>query len=104
MRPLHSLLKRQIKKCFGDPESISAELRELIELVNDTYYQSDIDRNMFERSIDASPHELLQANAEMRAVYHAFPDLFFWLDSEGRILDCKGRHSSDLYLPTEGYL
>lgn len=101
MRPLHSLLKRQIKKCFGDPESIKGELQELIESVNDTYYQSDIDRNMLERSMDISSHELLQTNAEMRAVFHAFPDLFFWLDSEGKILDCKGGLSSDLYLPPE---
>jgi PAS domain S-box-containing protein len=51
--------------------------------------------------MDISSHELLQTNAEMWAVFHAFPDLFFWLDSEGKILDCKGGHSSDLYLPPE---
>jgi two-component system, sensor histidine kinase and response regulator len=37
----------------------------------------------------------------MRAVFQAFPDLFFWLDSNGRILDCKGGRAIDMYLPPE---
>ncbi len=101
MKPLHSLLKRQLKKYFADTEHIPVELQGCIESVNDAYYQFDTDRNMLERSLELSSNEMLQINAEMRAVFQAFPDFFFWLDSEDRILDCKGGHSSDIYLPPE---
>jgi len=48
--------------------------------------------------------ELLQANSEMRAVFQAFPDLFFRLDAEGKILDYKAGSTTDLYLPPEKLL
>ncbi len=95
MNKVRSLLKRQIKRCFGSSDSIPKEYQRFIEAVNETYIQSDSDRNMLERTLDLSSQEMLQANAEMRAVFQAFPDLFFWLDKTGRILDCKGGQTED---------
>jgi two-component system sensor histidine kinase/response regulator len=104
MEQMHSLLKRQIKRHFGDPSSISKEWQGFIEAVNDAYLEHDSDRRMLEHSLELSSQELLQRNSEMRAVFQAFPDLFFKLDWDGKILDYKAGGSTDLYLPPEKLL
>jgi PAS domain-containing protein len=42
-----------------------------------------------ERSLELSSQELLQINAEMRAVFQALPDQYFRVDRDGHILDYK---------------
>lgn len=100
MRPgTNSLLLRQLKKHFGSPDEVPAELASFIQAVDDAYRQSDADRRMLERSLDLSSDELLQANSEMRAILHAFPDLLFRIGGDGRILDLKAGGTRDLYSP-----
>jgi PAS domain S-box-containing protein len=89
MTKMHNLLKRQLKKFFDDSPVIPDRLQHFIDAVNKAYKEFDIDRNMLERSLDLSSHELLQANSEMRALIQAFPDLLFRIDSHGKILDYK---------------
>jgi PAS domain S-box-containing protein len=89
MDTMHSLLKRQIKRHLGEKDSLPKEWKTFIDAVNEAYSQMDIDREMLERSLELSSQELLQANSEMRAVYQAFPDLFFRTDANGTILDYK---------------
>jgi two-component system, cell cycle sensor histidine kinase and response regulator CckA len=98
---MHSLLRRQLKRSFGDSFSIPAQWQGFIELINDAYQEFDMDRNMLERSLELSSQELLQANSEMRAIFEAIPDLFFRLDYEGTIIDCKAGDTSDLYIARE---
>lgn len=66
MKNIHSLLKRQLKKylsgSFSDPEDLQA----IFAAINNAYIQSDIDRNMLERSLDLSSQELLIANEELK--------------------------------------
>jgi PAS domain S-box-containing protein len=69
MATLHSLLRRQLKRYFGDPAAIPAEWHGFIAAVNDAYHQSDTDRGMLERSLELTSQELLLANSEMRAVF-----------------------------------
>jgi signal transduction histidine kinase/CheY-like chemotaxis protein len=97
MEKTHSLLRRQIKRYLGDSLKITPQLQEFIDAVNKAYLQSDVDRNMLERSLELSSQELLQANSEMRAIFQTLPDLFFRLDSGGKVLDCKAGTLSDLY-------
>jgi PAS domain S-box-containing protein len=98
---MHSLLRRQLKKSFGDSFKIPAEWLDFIELINDAYQEFDTDRDMLERSLELSSQELLQANSEMRAIFEAIPDLFFRLDDKGTIIDCKTGDTSDLYISRE---
>ncbi len=100
-RPYHSLLRRQLKKFFGESFSVPEEWQRFVEAVNSAYYESDVDRNMLERSLELSSRELLQANSEMRAIFEALPDLFFRFTYDGTILDCKAGNSSDLYMIRE---
>ena len=89
MEQMHSLLKRQLKRHFGDQFPIPAQWRPFIERVNDAYREFDADREMLEHSLELSSQELIDANSEMRAVFQAIPDLVFRLNHEGTILDIK---------------
>ena len=94
----HSLLRRQLKKIFGEQVTIPEKWQQFVEAVNTAYKEFDTDRNMLERSLELSSQELLQANSEMRVIFEALPDLFFRLDYEGTILDCKAGNADDLYI------
>ncbi len=83
MEKMHSLLRRQLRRHFGDRFAIPAEWQRFIDAVDDAYRESDIDRGMLERSLELSSQELLQANSELRAIFQAIPDLLFRLDREG---------------------
>ncbi len=48
--------------------------------------------------------ELRKTTSELQAIFQAFPDLYFLLDYDGKILDYYGVRSSDLYIPPEVFL
>src|ERR1039457_7068310 len=100
MAPLHSLLKRQLKRHFGSLVACPKNLEGFLDAVNEAYWQADGDRNMLERSLELSSQELLTANSEMRAVFQTFPDLYFRLDDTGKILEVKAGSEMDLCLPS----
>ncbi|HLZ17995.1 MAG TPA: PAS domain S-box protein, partial [Smithellaceae bacterium] len=101
---MHGLLKRQLKKIFGDSYNIPAEWSEFIAMVNSAYHESDMDRNMLERSLELSSQELLQANSGMRAIFEAVPDIFFRVDVSGTILDCKTGSTFDLIVSRQNMI
>jgi PAS domain S-box-containing protein len=98
MGAMHSLLKRQLKRHFGEAFDLPPQWRDFIERVNDAYGEFDGDRRMLEHSLELSSQELLDANAELRAVFQAIPDVVFRLDHAGTILDIKAGAASDLML------
>ena len=98
MGEMHSLLRRQLKRCFGKDYRIPGEFRMFIDAVNDAYRESDMDREMLERSLELSSEELLQSNSEMRAIFRALPDLLFRLDGQGTILDFKTGSNNDFLI------
>ncbi len=69
MNETHNLLKRQLKRWFGDDPASSIGCQEFLDAVDSAYRQFDADRAMLERSLELSSQELLQANSEMRAVF-----------------------------------
>jgi two-component system cell cycle sensor histidine kinase/response regulator CckA len=83
--PLHSLLRRQLKRHFGDPDAVPAEWRAFIDAVNQAYRQADTDRLMIERSLDLSSEELGNANAQMREAVSALQRAH--LELESRVAD-----------------
>src|SRR5438309_55876 len=97
MNGLHSLLRRQWKRHFGDREA-PAEWRGLLRAISTAYGEADQDRTMLERSLELNSQELLQASAEMRAMLQAFPDLLFRIDTDGKILEFKAGLTDELEL------
>jgi PAS domain S-box-containing protein len=100
----HSLLKRQLRRHFGDLDSVPEELHELLANVSAAYADHDDDRHLMERSLELSSKELVQANSEMRAVFRAFPDVFLRMASDGTILSVQQGRQTDVMLPTERLL
>lgn len=97
----HSLLARQLKRSFGDDFKPPAEWAAFIAAVDDAYRQSDVDRTMLERSLDLSSQELLQANAELRAVFETIPDLLFRIDEAGLVSSVISGSEADYLLAGE---
>jgi two-component system, NtrC family, sensor kinase len=95
---MHGLLKRQIKRYFGDNYSFHNDCKEFIEAVNNAYKEFDIDREMAERSLELSSQELLDANLQMRTIFLAIPDLVFRLNCDGTILEFKGGSAGDFLI------
>ena len=93
----HRLLQRQIKMHLGGMESPAPEIQPLLNAVNAAYHEFDADRGMLERSLELSSQELLEAYAHMQAVFHAFPDLFLWVDEQDAIIGCQGGGSAESY-------
>ncbi len=98
---MHPLLNRQIKRFLDEQDRQNPAIAAFLDAINEAYVEADSDRLMLERSLDLSSRELLQANSEMRAIFQAFPDLFFRLDHEGRILDCKGGDPDEFLVSRE---
>ncbi|MBI3637108.1 MAG: GAF domain-containing protein [Candidatus Rokubacteria bacterium] len=100
MGEYHSLLRRQLKRVFGDADATLPELEGLLAAVDEAYHEFDADRALLERSLDLSSQELLQANAEMVALFRAVPDRFYRLDKDGFVLDYRGGTGA---LPEEAF-
>jgi two-component system cell cycle sensor histidine kinase/response regulator CckA len=79
------LLQRQLRAHFPGGE-VPPGLEDLLETVDDSYRRFETDRSLLERSLELSSDELLRANAELRGMLRALPDLFIALDADGRIL------------------
>ena len=91
----HRLLQRQIRAHLQSPDSLGPGAMAFLHAVDAAYREFDSDRSMLERALDLSSQELLDANAHMRAMFRAFPDLFVSLDANDVIVDCQGVASSE---------
>lgn len=96
MAPTQNLLKRQLKRHFGEACSIPPEWQGFIAAVDSAYAEFEIDRELMERSLEVSSQELMEANSEIRAIFQAIPDLVFRLDHQGTILSVKAGSAGDL--------
>ena len=83
---MHPLLDRQCRRYLA-AEREKPFLEGFLRAVDSAYRGFDDERAQLERFLDASSEELAACNEEMRTVFQLFPDLFFRLDGEGRILD-----------------
>lgn len=83
---LHRLLKRQLKRYFGELSTQPKNWQGFIEVVNEAYIQFDTDRTMLEHSLELSSQELSQANSDMSAVVNSSIDGIL-------AFDCKCRYT-----------
>ena len=107
MKNIHSLLKRQLKKHVSESCAIPKDLEEIFAAINNAYIQSDIDRNMLERSLDLSSQELLVANDELKttlsllnATIESTRDGILVVDLTGRITSFNEKFVDMWYIPS----
>jgi PAS domain S-box-containing protein len=85
------LLARQLQRHEIEHERLPPDWQAFIARVDATYEEFENDRLMLERSLELSSQELLRANAEMRAIFAALPDIVLQVDTEGAIVDHRGK-------------
>jgi len=66
MEQMHKLLKRQVKRQFGEADSLPEAWQAFFAAVNEAYVQFDADRIVLERSLELSSRELLMANETLQ--------------------------------------
>ena len=62
---MHPLVRRQLRKAFGDHVPESPELRAFIAAVDDAYAASDDDRKQLEHSLELASQELFERNTAL---------------------------------------
>src|SRR5262245_57661778 len=68
MNPLHSLLKRQLRRFADETIPLIEEQPDFLRAINDAYWQFDEDRKMLEHSLELTSQELLERNAELSRI------------------------------------
>lgn len=63
---IHKLLKRQLKRTFGEDLPTDESFQTFINLVNDSYYHNDSDRLLLERAMTLSSEELSDAYRKLQ--------------------------------------
>lgn len=101
IEPVHNLLKRQLKRFWGEGRDLPPEWQPFIRAIDEAYLEADMEREMLERTLELSSQELFEANSQMRAVFDSIPDLLFRLDQQGMILDFKTGVDMDALLQTK---
>ena len=61
-----------------------------------------MDRDITRRK--ETEEQLRKATSEMETVLHAFPDIYFWLDADGKIIDYHAVDPTELYAPPEEFM
>ncbi len=56
------------------------------------------------RERQAADEALREKTSQLQAIFAAWPDLYFRLDAQGRVLDYKAGQPADLYVPPEQFL
>jgi len=97
---VHALLQRQLRRYLDGIDLTAAPWPAFLEAVDRSYLEAEIDRNLVETAMEISSHELLQANAELRGLVQAFPDLILHVNADGRITSCRGRATRAFALPS----
>jgi diguanylate cyclase (GGDEF)-like protein/PAS domain S-box-containing protein len=100
MEQLHESLRRQLSLFLGDDDfSILPESWQVfLKSISDNYRRYTDNQQLMEKSLAARSLALSQANADLRSIFEAMPDLFFRIDRQGMILDYKGCRDNTLDL------
>lgn len=89
MHDMHSLLRRQLKRAYGDDGKTPSDVTPLLGMIDEAYRQFDDDRKMLERSLDLVSQELMNVNADNRAALEGLLDMYLRIDETGTIHYCR---------------
>lgn len=89
---MHRLLKRQLKKLFGEEAPSSNELKQLINLIDESYQQFQSDYNKLERILELSSKESFKELSNFKNAIDTAA-LVSLTDAKGDILMANGNFS-----------
>ncbi|MDF5721540.1 MAG: histidine kinase dimerization/phosphoacceptor domain -containing protein [Rhizonema sp. PD37] len=93
----HDLLKVTLRTASEPLEQQITEQTEKLLKANKRLQRGICDRI-------ATEAQLLQTTSELQELFQAFPDIYLRLKSDGTILSCHSKKTSDIYLPPEKFL
>jgi len=64
---MNKVLERQLKRVFGNIESVPQQIYPLLAIISETYDHNEEDRLMIERSMDLSSKELGELNKKLQS-------------------------------------
>lgn len=88
---MHRLLKRQLKRVFGDTMPDHPAFEGFVELVDQAYQDFGEELDILGRSIDVSSEELNMINANLNGLLNAMPDTYLWLDCKDTVRDIRSQ-------------
>ncbi len=100
---MHSLLQRQIRRYLDGVDLTVEPWRGFLAVIDRSYHEADADRALVESAMEISSQELLQANAELRGLVQAFPDVVLHVDADGAIAAQRG-HAARAFATSRGAL
>ena len=62
----HRLLKRQVRKAFGNTSEFPEEVKRLLDAVNETYEQHEVDRRLYHQTMELNTNELIKINEQLQ--------------------------------------
>lgn len=101
---MHKLLERQIKRYFGDPETLPRQFVAFISAVDEAYTSFDADRLLVERTLVLMSDELTEANVGLRKelVEHQRTELALQKEKEEqRILNIQLKEAQSHLMQSE---
>ncbi len=98
--PFHRLLQRQLKRHARGDTRIPEGWEGFFTAVSNAYEEFDMGRRMLERALELSSGELFRANAELRGILQALPDVLFRVDSDGSVVDLRQGGGAAAELPS----
>ena len=91
---LHPALRGQLDR-VGGLTKVPADLRVLVDQIDDRYKDSDEQIVALETMLSQLKRERAHASDELGALFESIPDLLVRLDAEGRVLDVRGGDQPD---------
>ncbi|OGC81073.1 hypothetical protein A2943_02060 [Candidatus Adlerbacteria bacterium RIFCSPLOWO2_01_FULL_51_16] len=96
---MNKVLERQIKKIFGNIESVPQSLYVFLEVVSETYDHAEEDRLLIERSLEISSKELGEKASLLEATLNSTADGILVVDKNGKITSFNSRFTKMWGIP-----
>ena len=91
----HRLLRRQLRRIFGDEFMPDRNWDALLSAVNDAYHEADRERQLVENALEVNAQELTEANTKLRLLIDNAPAGILMLDQEMRCIFASRRWLQD---------
>lgn len=92
----HELLRRQLEQIFGQTIPDDPSFARLLAAVESAYREFDVWRDERDRTVEQSSRALARAEADRVAIFETFPDLYFRVSADDRLVESGGSRAPGL--------